>query len=1117
MDVTKNNSLSENRSRQRTNITTEPDRSEIINRRYRIIKHLGQGSRGHVFLVEDTLDNNRRLSLKRINPNVLNQNALKRFKQEFEIMTRLKHTNLIRVFDFGFDPIGKTYYITMEYIDGPSLRNVLADHHGPLAEDCVLIILVDLCRALSFMHSRNIVHRDIKPSNIMFTSDGVVKLMDFGLADLNTSNMQKKGTILYMAPEIFMENIMEKNRHQLDIFALGMTAYELLTDSIFYTNFTTQQCVSLLLHEEQFQKHHTHIGEKITNRLLGRIITKMTAFHTTERYENSVQIIGDINQLIGKDYPLETDKTREAYVLGAGFIGRDKEMTILTEKLQRREKSPRVLWIQGDAGIGKSRLFQEFKIWCQIHDIPFYEGTCTEHIQTQFGPFLPIISELLLFAREDSIVTYGPDLKKLLPDHPVLKSITPNTVYDPQTEHFMLVNALVESLIAMTESSAMKCVIYLNDMQWSDEGSMEVCKALLEKMNIRSTSTDNQDKWIQVYLSSRVHGIEHIKKFAQHHKVEELPLMPFNREEVYGYLESVFGTLYLGQYLKNAVGAINNKVGGNPFFLQELIISMITNQVIIRTTGSWELSEPLENAKIPANLNELISQRLRNLHISTHEWEILRIMVLLNRFISWEDLNRIIPTDFNFINRLEKYEILKSEIRDDYYGYCIAHDLIAGSIAKTIKEKKRLHRIIADRLETIITADLDTCAEELAHHFHQANIPEKAILYLDRAAGNARTKFENSKALSFLEIILSLLDENAYNKRADTLLQRAWIFWTLGNYSQAIESFRIAGIVAEYTKDYAKAAEAYWMCSHNLIETFDKSCAIIAQKALDFAELAKDKKMIARSLNVLGLYYWDYGKDYEKGIEYHQRGIKIANEINDSYGEAINRGNMGNALYALGRLEDAINSEEAGVNVYGEIPEFQRDKAYGLGSLGTKYAHIGNYEKAFRYFDKSIILCDKVGCFGIKAETYVRKAEAHFTRQMFSDAKYFSDLAEEHLDKSSSGFYFQNQVLKAKITYALGNRKKGKEKLFDLSKTVQDKYALAEIYYQLWCMDKEESYRNEACKLYEELVQLTSHYIYKKRLHNLEVNQQDYKYPHQRSPRAMSLQRTRLQGLGFRR
>lgn len=199
-----------------------------------------------------------------------------------------------------------------------------------------------------------------------------------------------------------------------------------------------------------------------------------------------MEIIVDLNEALGTHYPLETNETKEAYVLGAGFVGRDNELEKLKKHVKEPGESFYAFWIQGEAGIGKSRLFLEFKNWCQLHSIAFLEGTCFDTLNILFGPFLVILNELLLHAGSQQIQQYGPELKKILPYHESLHDIAPGPVHDPQTERSNQIRTIVQCLIDITYTFTHGCVLYLNDMHWSDEGSIEVVNTLLREMQFRT-------------------------------------------------------------------------------------------------------------------------------------------------------------------------------------------------------------------------------------------------------------------------------------------------------------------------------------------------------------------------------------------------------------------------------------------------------------------------------------------------------------------------------------------------------------------------------------------------------------------------------------------------------
>ncbi len=200
--------------------------------RYRIRRCVGRGGMAIVYEAED-LDSGRTVALKMMSHRLLYEpDVLTRFRREADIAATLHHENIAEM--YGRFQAYNTWFLVIEFCDGPTLADVIL-RHGGLAETQVRAILGQLARALVYIHARNVVHRDLKPGNVMLTRDGVVKLMDFGLARPPVRPLDEQtvtrpgipiGTPVYMAPEqLFAEDCDAR----VDIYALACIAYELLT------------------------------------------------------------------------------------------------------------------------------------------------------------------------------------------------------------------------------------------------------------------------------------------------------------------------------------------------------------------------------------------------------------------------------------------------------------------------------------------------------------------------------------------------------------------------------------------------------------------------------------------------------------------------------------------------------------------------------------------------------------------------------------------------------------------------------------------------------------------------------------------------------------------------
>ena len=199
------------------------------------IELLGSGGMGAVYKARQKgLD--RWVAVKILPDTLANQSQFSlRFTREARTLAKLNHPNIVSVHEFG--QADGTYYFLMEYVDGPTLREVV--RRGSLEPKEALQIVPRLCDALQYAHDRGVIHRDIKPENILIGRDGEVKIVDFGLSRIAgssarpeplTATHQIMGTPRYMAPEQF-----EGSRHvdhRADIYSLGVVFYELLTGEL---------------------------------------------------------------------------------------------------------------------------------------------------------------------------------------------------------------------------------------------------------------------------------------------------------------------------------------------------------------------------------------------------------------------------------------------------------------------------------------------------------------------------------------------------------------------------------------------------------------------------------------------------------------------------------------------------------------------------------------------------------------------------------------------------------------------------------------------------------------------------------------------------------------------
>jgi tRNA A-37 threonylcarbamoyl transferase component Bud32 len=200
-----------------------------------VLDLLGQGGMGVVYKARQ-IELDRTVALKVLSPRLASDEEFaRRFMREAKALASLDHPHIVRVHDFGRE--AGLYFLVMEFVDGVSLREVLAQKK--LAPEQALRIVPQICEALEYAHSRGVIHRDIKPENILLDRAGSAKIADFGLAKIVkdetgsvsiTQTHEVMGTVEYMAPE--QRDGLKEVDHRADIYSLGVVLYELLTGEL---------------------------------------------------------------------------------------------------------------------------------------------------------------------------------------------------------------------------------------------------------------------------------------------------------------------------------------------------------------------------------------------------------------------------------------------------------------------------------------------------------------------------------------------------------------------------------------------------------------------------------------------------------------------------------------------------------------------------------------------------------------------------------------------------------------------------------------------------------------------------------------------------------------------
>ena len=288
--------------------------------KYRIIKKIGKGGMGVVFLAKHKVMNTYR-ALKVLPHSIKEENYdfFERFMREARIASEIRSPNIIGVMDAETDSAQDVSYIVMEFIDGGTLRRILKNQKI-LPEIQALLIVRSVAEALKAIAAHKIIHRDIKPDNIMFTRHGDVKLADLGIAknedeDVNlTRNDIMIGTPAYLSPEQ-IENPKDVDIRS-DIYSLGATLYEMLTGATPYAGKNTYDILQKMISESVVdpRKKNPHISAATA-----RIVMKMLQKNPAKRYQSPQAILDVLNSILPRCSVSEFQSIVRAAVLGTGL------------------------------------------------------------------------------------------------------------------------------------------------------------------------------------------------------------------------------------------------------------------------------------------------------------------------------------------------------------------------------------------------------------------------------------------------------------------------------------------------------------------------------------------------------------------------------------------------------------------------------------------------------------------------------------------------------------------------------------------------------------------------------------------------------------------------------
>ncbi len=759
--------------------------------RYRLIKRVGAGGMGVVYEAIDTRDD-RRCALKVLLPHAAEEaEGLLRFKREFRALARLRHPNIVRVYDAGLE--NDVPFIAMEFIEGRDVRRHLrAIPDGPARDRESRRCLRQIFGALAHIHVRRIVHRDLKPENILVTADGRVKLMDFGVARLlraPTSSSGLLGTFAYMAPEQVTSGEIDGRS---DLYAIGVLMYEILTGD--YPFPVEPPAAALHHHVNTHPQPITTVDQKADPQLaaLAHKLLEKDPLDRLQTAEEAFAYLTDEDNTGG-----QMEQSLPGQLFTPRFVGRRLELEFLDRVVKDATAGRgRLIVIEGPSGMGKSRLLYELRsrIKRRTHVLV---GQCASDRAQPYGPVQTVLDDIAaIAARAPSDV-----MRKILGrDAALVHAVSPRlgelggpaTVdhLDASERKVRLHKAIVGVIgrLALTRS----VVLAFDDIHWADSSTLElIWDASRTLLAPRPGGTGSETVCpVAVVLTRRslAEGPDQseqlIRRLDEKGSIERMQLSSLEMDDVAEMMRTMTG---VHRPLRTAIDETMRATHGRPLIVQDILQSWVDDGTLVRRHGSWFFrDDPLDagrddtpmfdaadstnpeapavgSRRPPAHGDDAMLQKLQKL--SDGARTLLEKLALLGRLLSAELVSAVAGDEeesfLDAIDELVRAGLLVEDVSHLGVRYRFYHEGFREAVARALNAAYRteLHRFIAEQLERKFRNRRSELAHVLARHYRQGGCPERAIAFLRMTAASASARGDLDAAMRRLSDALAIIDE----------------------------------------------------------------------------------------------------------------------------------------------------------------------------------------------------------------------------------------------------------------------------------------------------------------------------------------------------------------------
>lgn len=669
------------------------------------------------------------------------------------------------------------------------------------------------------------------------------------------------------------------------------------------------------------------------------------------------------------------------------LIGRAEQVALLTELMtQAGVGQRRIALIAGEAGVGKSRLVAELKAIAMQRGVGIVQGRCFE--QDRSFPYAPVLDLLRACCVGCSAVELGhlfgataAELVKLLPElATLLPNLTPTAASHPEQEKRRLFQALTQFLQQLTTTSKSRpgqpLLVVFEDLHWADDASLEWLLYLARQLGtqpILVVLTYRQDE-SQLSLNQLLAALDRMP-FAS-----EFVLAPLTRSEVDAMLRAIFNLTQSPR--SEFLDTLYALTEGNPFFIEEVLKSLISAGDIYQVSGEWT-RKPLRELQIPRTVQVAVQQRTRQL--SEAAQRLLMLAAVAGRRFDFVVLQAITQqTESELLQQVKELIAAQLVVEESDETFAFRHALTRQAIYMTLlgRERKALHRTLAEAMERCYADAPDLYASEFAHHFFEAGLWAPALVWTQRAGEQAERLYAYSEALRHYTRarhcaqMSGQLDQMAVIEQAI-----GQVYQARGEFPQAIESYESA---LQATTDLARQAMLKAQIGMNYVFLADERALAYLHDALSELNPVTQVKEIVTATFCLGRHY-DFLGQYTQAVAYLEHARQLSEPLDDVVTLHFIYSFLSVSLLWLARFEESIDWARRCIAL-GETKQNWRVLAYGYLELAESLLRLGRWADLEEFASRSRHFAQRAGWLNLEVWSTLQCAEGAYHQGHLSKA-----------------------------------------------------------------------------------------------------------------------------------